>query len=309
MSEHIEQIPATPVVPGIAERPPAASGFRERWISTQDNRSLYVREYGPRAGGRTPLLCLPGLTRNCRDFHDLALHLAGERRVVCPDLRGRGRSARETDWRNYRPETLLGDVMHLMAATDLHPAVIIGTSLGGILAMGVAVMRPRALAGVILNDTGPKMEPEGTRFIAAYIAENKAQPSWEAAAHYVRELVGQTWDKDDATWLRIARQSYSEGPDGKLYLDYDPAIARPLRDTMKGGKPSFDLWQLYGGLRHVPALLLRGEHSIVLTDETVAEMIRAKPDLTSVTVAGVGHAPLLDEPEALRAIDAFLSQL
>lgn len=297
-----------------ASAPPQADGasqrlFREHRITTQDDLSLYAREYGPETGGRTPLLCLPGITRNCRDFHDLAQHVAADRRVVCPDMRGRGKSDYDPNPKNYRPEVLLGDVLDLMTALGLSRCVTLGTSMGGFLAMGIAIVRPRALAGVILNDVSPDVNREALGYIASYVTEYKAQPNWLAAASYGRELVGKGWDKDDETWLRLAHQTYSEGSDGMLYLDYDPALVGPLNNLIRGRAERFDLWRLFRALRRVPTLAVRGALSQVLTAETLRKMAQEKPDLDEVTVAGVGHAPLLDEPEAIAAIDGFLARI
>lgn len=287
----------------------AAQRFRERRITTHDGLSLYAREYGPEDGGRTPLLCLPGITRNCRDFHDLAQHVAADRRVVCPDMRGRGKSDYDPNPKNYRPEPLLGDVLDLITAFGLSRCVILGTSMGGFLAMGVAIARPRALAGVILNDVSPDVNREALAYIASYVTEYKPQPNWQAAARYGRELVGKGWDKDEETWLRLAHQTYSEGPDGMLYLDYDPALVGPLNSLISGRAEQRDLWPLFRALRRVPTLAVRGALSQVLTAETLHKMAQEKPDLEAVTVAGVGHAPLLDEPEAASAIDGFLARI
>jgi pimeloyl-ACP methyl ester carboxylesterase len=162
---------------------------------------------------------------------------------------------------------------------------------------------------VILNDSSPGSDPVALKHIAAYVAECKSQPDWETAAQYGRALIGKDWDLDDAGWMRLARNSYSEGTDGLLHLDYDPGIAWPLQRLLAGrGRPR-DLWRIFGGLKNIPALALRGAVSNVLSVETLERMIAEKPDLAHVTVAGIGHAPQLDEPEAQAAIDEFLAKL
>lgn len=286
-----------------------ARAYRERIVSARDGAGLYVRDYGDALSPRAPLLCLPGFTRDSRDFHDFALRHAARRRVVCPDLRGRGRSPRAANPAHYAPAALLEDVLDMLDALGLQRTVVLGASFGGFLAMALGAARPRALAGVILNDIGPQIDPVEMAKIAGYVAENRPQPSWDAAAHYARELLGRDWARqDDATWLRLARQSYSEAPDGTLRLDHDPAIGVPLKDLMRGGDDLPDLWRLFRALRAVPTLVLRGARSRILRAASLERMKAEKPDLMAVTVAGVGHMPLLDEPESLEATDGFLAR-
>ncbi len=285
----------------------AAAPYRERRITADDGLSLYLREYGDPAAPRAPVLCLPGLTRNSADFEDLAPRLARDRRVLCPDYRGRGRSDYDPDWRNYAPARYLADILDLLTATNAHGVVAIGTSLGGILAMMLAVARPTALAGVVLNDIGPEIDPRGIARIGAYLGTREPLPDWEAAVAFVRKAYPNRRIGDDAeTWLKIARRSYREGPDGRLHPDYDPAIARAFQ-AGRGKLP--DLWPAFRALRRLPVLVVRGALSDILSAETVARMAAEKPDLLRLELADVGHVPLLDEPECLEAIDELLARL
>lgn len=287
----------------------AAQAYREVNVTTRDGKRLYARDYGGRQSKRMPLLCLPGFTRDSRDFHALALRLAGERRVVCPDLLGRGRSEYAPDPARYAPAKMLEDMMDVMDALGVARAIVLGASFGGFLAMGLGAARPRALAGAILNDVGPEVDRAEMGRIAGYIAEHRPQPSWQAAIDHGRETLGKGWTRqDDDTWMRLVRQSYSEAPDGTLVLDHDPKIGVPLRSIMGGGGDSPDLWRLFGALKPFPVLVLRGALSRILTEATLARMKVEKPDLVAVTVPGIGHMPLLDEPEALEAIDGFLAR-
>ncbi len=280
--------------------------YREWRISADDGLSLYLRDYGDAAARRAPVLCLPGLTRNSADFEELAPRLARDRRVLCPDYRGRGRSDYDPDWRNYAPGRYLADSLDLLTATNAHGVVVIGTSLGGILAMMLAVARPTALAGVVLNDIGPEIDPRGIARIGAYLGTHDAQPDWAAATAFVREAYPNRRITDDADWLRIARRSYRELADGRLHPDFDPAIARAFR-AGRGEPP--DLWPAFRALRRLPVLVVRGALSDILSAETVERMAAEKPDLLRLELAGVGHVPLLEEPECLDAIDDLLARL
>ena len=290
--------------------PSAANGYIERTYVCQDNLTLYYRDYGPHAAGRTALLCLPGLTRNSKDFHDLALRYAGERRVVCPDYRGRGRSEHDPEWRRYNARVLLADVQQLLASCNLHKVVVVGTSLGGLLAMGLAVAEPRMLAGVVLNDVGPDIEYDGLGQIVDWVARDQPQPDYETAALYLKQHAGRIGIRNDEGWLKLARNTWHEGADGRLHFDYDFNLVRPVAELVKThGAGTPDLWPMFRALYPIPTTLLRGENSDLLSRASVSRMIQAKPDLEFVEVAGAGHVPQLDEPESLEAIDALLARL
>lgn len=279
------------------------TGFRELRISAQDGQQLYYRDYGdPLAPGR-PLLCLPGLARNCRDYHPLALRHASRRRVVCPDYRGRGQSSYDSDWRKYRPEVYLSDLSQLLAAANLHGVVVVGTSMGGLLAMGMAIVNPTAMAGVVLNDVGPEIEPVSLARIRDYVGRATAPANWDEALAEIKEIYAEIGLTDDAKWHRLAEAIYREDADGRLQLDWDPQIAKSM------GQDIPDLWPYFRALRRLPVLAIRGALSSVLSTETFAKMAQEMPDLKPVTVPGVGHAPLLDEPQAEGAIDDFLERL
>ncbi len=250
-----------------------------------------------------PLLCLTGLTRNSADFADLAERHAGERRVLCLDYRGRCRSAYDRNWRNYEPRVYAGDVAHLIAANDLHRVVVVGTSLGGVLAMGLAVLKPTALGAVVLNDIGPDVVPGGIGRILDYIGTDHPQPDWESAARYLRQLLPTLSIRSETGWLKMARATFRQGEDGKLHFDWDVKLAKPLR-AVRGAVP--DLWPYFRALRRVPVLALRGALSDVLSAESFERMAQAKPDLERVTVVQSGHTPTLNEREAATAVDAFI---
>lgn len=283
----------------------ADSEYRERHFTSQDGLRLYFRDYGDSLPEKTPLLCLGGLTRNSGDFHDLAVRLKKDRRILAPDYRGRGRSEYDSNWRNYHPRVYLSDIQHLLAATGVHRVIVLGTSLGGILAMAMGAAMPTAMAGTILNDVGPDIHPEGLERILIYICKDRPQPNWQAAAKHLEALMPKLSIKTAEGWERLARRTYREGADGALHFDWDIDIAKPMQIPQE---PPQDLWRLYRSIRHVPALALRGELSDILTEETFAKMATEKPDLVQITVPGCGHVPLLDEPPALAAIERFLEE-
>ena len=282
---------------------PPATGFRERRYTAQDGLSLYFRDYGDALSAARPVLCLGGLTRNSKDFHDFATRLAERRRVVCPDYRGRGRSDYDPDWRNYRSEVYAGDLFHLLAVANLHGVVICGNSLGGLLAMGLAVLAPSLIAGVILNDVGPELDHAGLSRILDYVGHDHPQADLKTAAAYLRKLQPGLQLGGEEAWRAFAAATFREAADGLLHVDWDVRLARALDHDVP------DLWPYYGALKPLPVLALRGARSDVLTAETFERMAAAKPDLIRVTIPGVGHVPSLGHPQVERAIDDFLSEI
>ncbi len=283
------------------------TSYRERRLSAQDGTGLYYRDYpGPAEGAGPAAVCLGGLSRNSKDFHRLAERLSERRRVICPDYRGRGRSDYADDWRSYHPVQYLDDLRHLLSVAGLHRFVAVGTSLGGLLAMGLATSQPGSLAGAVLNDIGPEFEGSSLDKIMAYVGQDAAQPDLDAATRFLKEAFGEIAFRNEETWRRFAEGTYRQGDDGQLHVDWDTAIVKPLTQTA-GELP--DLWHLFAGLGRLPVLVLRGETSPILSAETLARMETGHPDLVSVTVAGLGHAPSLDEPEVLEAIDEFFAAI
>jgi len=286
----------------------SGTAWHDRYFQSGDGLRLHYRDY-PASGeaGRVPVLCLPGLTRNCRDFETVAPRIGRSRRVLCGDLRGRGLSQHDPNWHNYHPGTYVGDIAQLLADAGTDRVVVLGTSLGGILAMLLAATTPQVLAGVVLNDVGPEVAAAGLGRISAYVGRSAPVRTWADAARQARDTYGLAWpEATDDDWLRFARRSYTEA-DGVPRLDMDPMIGEAVRAAPAGAAP--DLWPVFGPLRPIPALALRGEISDVLSQETFDRMAREKPDLVRVTVSGRGHPPMLDEPDSVAAIDAFLARL
>ncbi|MGO8919091.1 MAG: alpha/beta fold hydrolase [Stellaceae bacterium] len=278
-------------------------GFRERHVTAQDGLRLYFRDYGDPLSPRLPLLCLSGIVRNSADFADFAARHAGERRVLALDYRGRGRSAYDSNWRNYEPLVYVNDIAHLIAAVGLDRVIVVGTSLGALLAMGLAVLKPMALGAVVLNDFGPEMVPGGIGRILGYIGQDHPQPDWPSAVRYLRQLLPTLSIRTEEGWLKFARGTFHEGADGRLHFDWDVALAKPLARSA-GAVP--DLWPYFRALGRIPTLAVRGALSDVLAAETFERMALAKPDLLRVSVPNAGHTPTLSEPEAAAAVDDFI---
>jgi len=287
--------------------PLSGTAWTDRYFTSADGLRLYYRDYPAAEPGRLPVLCLPGLTRNARDFESPALRIQRTRRVLCADLRGRGRSQYDPNFLNYHPGTYVGDLARLLADAGVERVILFGTSLGGILSMLIAAGSPRVPAGVILNDIGPEVAPEGLQRIASYVGRHGPVSNWQEAAAQMRSMYGVAMpDASDADWLAFAKRSYTE-VNGVPVLDVDPGVGEAVRAAPAGAAP--DLWPVYAALRPVPTLAIRGELSDVLSVATFERMQGEKPDLRRVTVPRRGHPPLLDEPECVVAIDEFLAQL
>lgn len=287
--------------------PLSGTAWIDRYFTSADGLRLYYRDYPAAEPGRLPVLCLPGLTRNSRDFESSALRIQKTRRVLSADLRGRGRSQYDPNFLNYHPGTYVGDLARLLADAGVGKVILFGTSLGGILSMLIAAGTPHVPAAVILNDIGPEVAQEGLQRIASYVGRHGPVRNWAEAAAQMRSMYGVAMpDASDADWLAFAKRSYTE-VNGVPVLDVDPGVGEAVRAAPAGAAP--DLWPVYAALKPVPTLAIRGELSDVLSVATFDRMQREKPDLRRLTVARRGHPPLLDEPECAAAIDEFLAEL
>jgi pimeloyl-ACP methyl ester carboxylesterase len=266
----------------------------------RDGLELAAREH-PGAAHRTPLLCLPGLTRSAADFDRLAARIGGRRRVIALDHAGHGESARPDELSRYGIESSLRDVLDAMAALHAPRAVILGTSYGGLLAMVLAVLRPTAIAGAVLNDIGPVLETEALGDIEGFVGEDPAAPTLEAAAEHLRARLPPL-RLDAAGWRDFAALTYAEDAEGRWHPRWDTRLAGVLR----GNGPPPPLWGPFGALAHAPLMLVRGELSGLLSEATAARMRALRPDMGFVSVAETGHCPTLEEPEVAPALDAFL---
>jgi pimeloyl-ACP methyl ester carboxylesterase len=277
----------------------------DNFYTSSDGLRLYYRSYPAGQAGGLPVLCLPGLTRNNRDFANLAQHLSARHEVLAADLRGRGLSAWDPDSSHYQLSTYVQDVWSLLDSRGVKRVLVVGTSLGALIGMVLAT-RPDRIAGVVLNDAGPELDLEGLLRIGSYAGKLPPVSSWaEAAAQTKMVNESALPDLTEAQWLDFARRCYRENAAGVPVPDMDPQIAAGFRSPPTG---PLQMWPLYAQIKSVPMLVIRGALSDLLSAATVDRMASEKPDLEQLTVANRGHVPSLDEPECRSAIDAFLTR-
>jgi pimeloyl-ACP methyl ester carboxylesterase len=271
-----------------------------------DGLQLYCAVYAAQQPGGLPVLCLPGLTRNSRDFTALASRLCEQHEVLTPDLRGRGRSAWDSDPCRYQAATYVQDMWTLMSSRRVPRVLVIGTSLGALMALVMAATKPERIAGVVLNDAGPELDPAGLQRIAAYVGKLPPVRTWNEAASQAESIYHLALPGlGKSEWLDFARRGYREDTRGFPIPDMDPSISDAFRNP-PAAIP--DLWSVYAQIEGVPMLVIRGALSDVLSAATLARMAREKPDLQYITVENRGHAPLLNEPQCLKAIDTFVAR-
>ncbi len=283
--------------------------FADVWYKSSDGLSLYARDYKPvgeAADTDITIVCIPGLTRNSADFHELALHLQHSYRVIAVDLRGRGRSSYDKISSNYNPATYVADIAALIKGLELSSLVFIGTSLGGLLSMLISATRPDYVRGMIINDFAPEILQSGLSRIQSYVGKASPVQDWDAAVAQAKQYNGKELpDLTDEGWLAFARNVYRSDAEGVPVLDYDPAISEPFT-SREGNAELATLWPVYDALPQVPILLIRGELSDIVSSQCVTEMQRRRPSLQYAEVPGRGHAPLLNEPDAVHAMDQLL---
>lgn len=298
----------------------ASSPYRDGYWRTADGLSLHYRDYpgaGPNGDRCPPLLCLPGLTRNARDFAKLAAHWSapaqGGWRVIAPEMRGRGLSEYAPDPATYTPRHYIADVIALLDALAIARVAIIGTSLGGLMAMLMALPPPMGaaerIAGALLNDIGPVLEEGGLAKIRTYVGRDQRFAGWPAAVAHLKAEFGAAFPgRGEAAWLASAQRMMVEDANGIVRYDYDPAIAIPFAaDTTA---PPFDLWPAFAALAGLgPLLIVRGGISDLLSAATFAAMQARAPGAIAAVAPATGHPPALDEPEVVPAISGWLAQI
>jgi pimeloyl-ACP methyl ester carboxylesterase len=287
---------------------PGTGGPVDLTTSAPDGLRLHVRRYGARSDATVPVLCLPGLARTADDFTELAYGLttdtADPRCVFAMDSRGRGNSEYDRDPTNYSLPVEVADVLAVMTALELSPAIVVGTSRGGLLAMLLAALRPAAIAGVVLNDIGPVIEPQGLMRIKSYVGKLPTPRTFEEGAQILQRIgAGQFPKLEAADWLRQARRTWKEH-NRKLTTAYDVKLAKTL-ETIDFERPLPPLWNEFEALARTPLMVVRGANSDILSGDTVKAMRSRHPDIDVIEVADQGHAPLLAEAPIIGRIAAF----
>ncbi len=284
--------------------------WRDIFYTSFDDLKLYARHYPAPDEKLRSVVCLPGLTRNARDFHYLASYLSRHpekpRNVYCLDYRGRGRSQYDRNWRNYVPYIELIDTLDFLAIRGLHRVTVVGTSRGGLIAMLMATVRPTAMGAIVLNDIGPVIETRGLARIVGYVGRMPVPKTWPEAVMLLREMNERAFPNlDEAQWEELAQALFDERK-GRPALAYDRRLARAF-GTIDLSQTIPDLWPQFVALGQVPAFVIRGANSDVLSAETLKAMVTRHPNLRAMTVPDQGHAPLLKEPETVEAIGTFLA--
>lgn len=286
--------------------------FEDRFWTSRDGLKLHFRDYAPAGdlvSGRPVVLCLHGLTRNARDFDVLAPRLASEGwRVLCPDLRGRGDSEYAKDSASYVPPQYVDDTLALLEAEGIERFIAIGTSLGGLMTMGLALSDSGRIAAAVINDVGPALDPAGLERIKDYVGQGRSYPTWVHAARGLERAIGEAHPGQPLDfWIGKAKRLMTLSSNGRIVFDYDMKIAEPFLEMDLDAQP--DLWPAWEALAGRPVLVLRGALSDLLSAETLAKMLRRLPGSEGITLEGVGHAPTLDEPESVVAIERLLARV
>jgi len=283
------------------------TGFTDGFVVSADGLKIHFRAYaamGPVTG--VPVLCLHGLTRNVRDFEELAPKIAGlGRRVIVASQRGRGLSDWDPDTARYNPAVYVGDMLRLLDHLDIPRAIFVGTSMGGLMTMITATMAPQRIAAAILNDIGPELDPAGLSRIQSYAGKAGPVADWAAAMAQNKSINGVAFPDEagDEFWMNFTRKLFREDSNGVPVFDYDPGISASVKP---GAAQVADLWPIWPALAAIPTLAVRGGISDLLSPATLAEMKARKPDLQTVEVPRVGHAPFMTEPAAWAALSQFI---
>ncbi len=279
--------------------------YTDEYFTNPDGLKQYFRDYNIAPDGAPTVLCMPGLTRNSKDFAGIAEHLAPNFRVICVEQRGRGFSDWDTDPTRYRPDVYVGDMIALLKHLNLEKIIALGTSLGGLMTMMLNAMHPGIFRAAIINDIGPEVDPKGIARIMSYVGKGTPPKNWdEVIATTKTANAGVYPDFRDDEWLGFAQKLYTE-ENGVPVVQYDPAIKNNFESQSDQSAP--DLWPVFDLMKTIPMVVIRGELSDILAPDTLTKMADIHPNLTPVTVPNKGHVPFLTEPECTEAIDMLLA--
>ena len=284
------------------------SGFQDYFFKTGDGLTLYARDYPGPSAQAPVVLCLHGLTRNSRDFQELAVDLASHFRVLVPEQRGRGLSEYDNDSSRYNIIHYIDDMRYMLQGLEIERVNAVGTSMGGLMTFALNASYPGLIERSVINDIGPDIATAGLERIKSYVGVAGPFDDWASATAYIKSLSAEVFPLwGEAQWDHFARQSYVER-NGKVVVDYDPRIMEPLKqEGADSDAESETLWSMFNALAAVPTLLVRGDLTDLLTTECVARMRECHQQLTVLTVPDVGHAPMLNEPGVSSAIQRFFT--
>jgi pimeloyl-ACP methyl ester carboxylesterase len=281
-----------------------AAMVESRFTAASDGLALHALDYANPRSPLLPVVCLPGLSRTAEDFTPLATALAKERRVLALDLRGRGRSGYDRDPANYKIAVETDDVIAVMTALAVGPAIFVGTSRGGLVTMTLATKRLDLIAGVVLNDIGPVVDTAGVMRITSYVGKLAQPATFQQGADILRGISDDQFPKlTAADWLAAAKRAWREDG-GRLVVTYDPALTHTL-ETVSPDKPFPTLWNEFDAMARVPLMVVHGANSDILSTATVTAMQARRPDMEVLVVPDQGHAPLLSDARTIDAIAAF----
>ncbi len=283
------------------------SQYQECYFELKTGLKLYYRHYNANALSAPIIVCLHGVTRNSKDFEAIATNLSQKYQVIVPDIRGRGKSDYDTNWHNYQPAVYAQDTWDLVQHLNLETFALIGTSMGGLVAMIMAAQQPHRLAAVVLNDIGPEISQLGLDRIFGCMSKAQQDQTLDDVINSLRNANSAFFpDLDDDGWLNQALSSYKLLETGFYDVDYDSdGVVKALSEASLPGDP----WEMFNCMNKLPVLLLHGELSDLLTVDIIQKMRSSKSDLQVATIPRVGHAPLLDEPESIQAINKFILTL